>query len=387
MADATRQTLQEFAYSTGHRDYEVDEPRHVALLARKFLATQAPIVDDFKRVYPYVSDDLERLEFRAKANRTPTDWSRSVRVGLPVYQYLCSEATLPKGVYSHFAAHLGPQHEKDAPLLFFMHGARNKNLDALLSELYEGKMSERQIQALYHHIRDYRVPEQEDAHQVAREVGTAIATMALPRIEQLGEVFITADLDEETEKEVQVATQAAPMKLATTTPTKHELRLQDNPILKEYRHRAGLPLHFSPDKVLRQIVVSCLVAPEHQVRVATSVMGKRQQQLATVDASAMDAQDWQHLLDVATSELDREVTMANEQVRAFYDALRKCMPRKELQAMTHADLVQHLISAYIPNHHQRIWPTTTKQVSAALRNFVKIHPTIDDALVAQLVGK
>ena len=59
MAEATRELLEKFASDTRHRDHELEagtEP-----LARKLLATQAPIVDNYARVYPFVAGDADRI--------------------------------------------------------------------------------------------------------------------------------------------------------------------------------------------------------------------------------------------------------------------------------------------------------------------------------------
>lgn len=412
MDHVVRQTLEEFATTTRHRDYELEE--QLELVARKFLATQAPIVDSFTLVYPHVSSDLERLAFRSESGGKPHDWSITKPIPLAVYQYLIptDENSLAvrkmlrncKGAYMDFRTHLeqlpiNVNVEKYGPQLFFMHGARNKNLQQLLSEMYGNSLTPRDVESVYQHMRKYEISNQDAAHHVANDIGTMINNLQLDHLEQLGQLHTigkeTKDQHrrhprfraETNENEKEVSTLVFAPDHMEVESQKHIERLQSNPVLQTYKASASLPYHFASSKAVSQLMVSLLVPSTSDAsRIAEPVMGKRQRDLPSMDTSKITTGDWQHLLDVATSKITANTGIERvTQVCDFYQTLGKCMPREELQQMTRADLIQHMITAFMPNYDQ-LWLTElTPPVRKAIEQFRAQHQQMDSEVVKQLV--
>jgi hypothetical protein len=378
------QTLAKFASGTNHREHELD---NVELLARKFLATQAPMVTDWKCVYPYIANDLERLEFRSVKDQTPTHWNRNIAVPLQVYAQLTpSEELLQKSnIYQDFTRHLVNSPvtvpRADYPLLFMLHGARNKNLATLIAEQYAGKLSERDAESVHQHVRAYQSHQHLSSIQIAKEVGFLLAEMPLPQLEAvyLGSKVSTHVVAAEAAAEEEVATAIdEEMVLAPERhpSQKHLQELANNPIYTQYKQAAGLQSHFPNEKVAKQIVFSMLGG----AHINASLMGRRQTKLGPVDAKAVGVNEWQQLIGIATASLSSETIQSNAQVKAFYGALCRAMPKTEVEKLTPTELVQRMATVYVPDYSKNLWPIG-KELQRSIGRFLTSFPQMDMSLI------
>lgn len=389
--EATRQVLQSFAQGTCHREYELE---NVGQIARKFLAIQAPIVDDWKTVYPYVCNDLARVTFRSLANQSPDHWNAEKAVPLEVYRYLApTESVLKRGAphaYTDYTRHLdqlpiGQLPKEDYPTLFLMHGARKKNLRALLGEMYPER-SDRELETLNLHICNYRTHQHDTPLHLASEIGTVLANMPMPQIDEFGQVYLISTADAEpnysatpTVTKGVVGDVILAPSTSTVASEKHMERLSHNPILAEYRKNAGIASHFSTEKQMKQVLASLLDPDATIGNVNASIVGKRQTRLGNV--ATLGQEDWKQVIEAATCNLPTNVTEI-PQVVDFYKTLGTAMPRDDLQAMTAGDLIQHMITAHLDSY-DALWPTNAA-IKKAIGKYLTKYPQVGEPVLKAL---
>ena len=234
--------MEAFTKETRHRDYDDAE-----LTVRKFICTQVPTFLDYRHVFPFVSDDLNSIEFRAP--NVLHNYATLKHLPPQVLSELLGCVACPKNVpvLSDFVDKVKPPEGKEV-LTFFLHGQRKKNLhehiDALTSDEAERKR-------LYTEIQRYAIPDHLDRKEMTKAIGSFIRDMpiGLPGQEAAVEMIEkkTKDKDYDVEEEVRLS------KTDPKPPVNDEDHWE-NPVLKAFKVEAGLSTRFSAEKTMKQMI-------------------------------------------------------------------------------------------------------------------------------------
>jgi hypothetical protein len=268
--------MKTFPYETRHRSHQLETFDDMDLVTRKFLATQIPKFLDWRQVYPFVSNDLTSVEFRAPGKLA--QYANFKEIDPQELQALLSNAQKPKdvAVFEDYCQKVQPPLGKEV-LAFFLHGQSAKNLAHHVETLLAPNDKDEQ-RRLIKAIKEY-VPAEALRADMTEQVGLYVADMRLqaPVIvaqedeEQEGEQSSVEDVDGEDS----LVLLATPKKKAW-----QEEEHWENPVLKAFKAEAGLSTKFSSAKAAKQIVLkNC----SNGMPVGRHLMGKFQTKVPCAD--------------------------------------------------------------------------------------------------------
>lgn len=260
--------ISQFATDTGHKQHL--EP-DTTLMIKKFLATQAPIVDDFKKVYPFVANDLNRIEFRAPNQLQRYNSGILLKKGQ--LDSICEKASVDPNshypVFNDFCKKIDPPKGSELAM-FFLHSQRNKNLEDLVPS-----------NVMFTRIRNYTVPEGIPESLIVSEIGHLIAGLTFTNPEwEYSEIDCgynkeSVNMEEEEEEEESDDEEDISFVISPEIPytAEHEKELRNNPVMIAFKKDNKITHQYSAVKVAKQMLVSA-VHPigEH----LNPLLGKRQ---------------------------------------------------------------------------------------------------------------
>lgn len=399
--DATRDLLVQFAQGTGHRERELDSEACVRLLCKKLLATQAPIVprEEWSHVYHYVSDDLDRVNFRSEDGHTLHDWAMHKEVPLEVFQTLLKDVNLPQMVkegaatYNDFVDRVKPP-KGDETLLFFLQGARDKNLRQHLDQLYPDE-NKQTVKELYDRLHDYQVHEHENPLQVTRDIGFMLVNADLPVCRDIYLYDEPEKREEEKAKVEKEVPQARALQLKPATEKQewseeHERQLRRNPVMMQYRKDTGISAHFNSRKLLKQYLVLA-VGKEFTDTIKADILGKKQTLNSLPEIKVTDSHDdWMRALSVLSS---YEPEKINEVVRLpqshyFYNVITSALPQEEVDQLDSRSYLRLWLTAHSGEGWEQRWSPDGKvggSLQRAVSKYLARYPQPPRELVEFLV--
>jgi hypothetical protein len=382
MSRDTRLLLTKFVTDTRHRDHELED---VAQIARKFLAIQSPVVDTYLTVYPFIGDDLSRLEYRASPGGKPSDWNQA-HVPLAVWEHLIpaqETAAFETSVFKDFKNHLQKSPlpvGQDATRLFFMQSAKGKNLRSLIDEMYP-QFTERQSEALHQHLVAYQPHEHLPQSKIVQDVASIIINMPLPSLEGLFLVADTPEVVAQQEKPVEDEMVFAPSHPVHKDSQKHLDKLASNPVLLQYKAENKQAPHFPIDKSVKQMLVALLVKDvKRQQELGVNIMGARQVKIGTLFKRLLHLLI-SHLIFLvmhSVTQVADDLT-ANPQARDFYATLTSAMPLDTVQGLCKEEFVQHMMTVHMDNYRE-LWPMS-RELQQAIGHYRERYPEMDMKLV------
>lgn len=236
--------MESFIKDTRHRPHQVNETT-----PRKLLATQSPLFVSWERVYPYVSDDLASIHFRAP--NVLHEYARYREMSPTLLSSLIPDNYPVPEAFETYVEHVKPPKGKEL-LALFLHGQQHKNLAAHVEHMVPNDLKEQQRIAAA--IRSFATTQ-----DLTAQVGILIRTMPIGHVDP-------EQREKEEEKEPE-ATEETPdedvrdVVLEAASPGAPSVPLKDsdhweNPVLKAYRLNAHLPTRFSVEKTVKQILVA-----------------------------------------------------------------------------------------------------------------------------------
>lgn len=258
--------ISQFASDTRHKQHL--EP-DTTLLIKKFLATQAPIVDDFTKVYPFVADDMSRIEFRAPNQLQRYNTGILLEKGL--LDNILQSATVnvddkESTIFKDFCNVVNPK--KGLELLsFFLHGQRNKNLASLVPS-----------NELFGAIRDYKPPIELSENAIASEIGLLISGLQFDNPDwEYQEIDCDYTKEDEKEKgfeDEEMDDDFIPEIEDPVAFTKeHEKALRNNPVMIAFKKDNKISHQYPSVKVAKQIILSNVYPLGSHL---TPIMGRNQ---------------------------------------------------------------------------------------------------------------
>jgi hypothetical protein len=253
------EVISQFAADTKHK-LHLESESDTVLLAKKFLATQAPIVP-YNMVYPYVSNDATRIEFRAPKQLQRYAEGIHLKPGL-LSALLESNVYVP-GVYAivdDYCAAVRPPAGKEL-VTFFLHGQREKNLHELIASELGGTELD---PMLYTRIRAYKPDEAMIEPEIAREIGFLICGLKFPQIE-FREVRVPVPVTppppppsegEGVEQQEPDSDSKLPTGDAVEYTDAHERELRNNPVMQTFKRESKLSNQYPSIKAAKQIMLS-----------------------------------------------------------------------------------------------------------------------------------
>lgn len=298
--------VSEFATDTCHKETELNNV-NTSVIIKKFLATQAPIAKWYK-VYPFVSDDISRIEFRAP-NQLDR-WANGVELPVGTLESILgkvSNAPLFKyAVIKDYLDQVKPPVGRELHSLF-LHGQQHKNLHDYPFE---------QDPELHKRILQYKPDKSFSEKQLAREIGSFIKDLEFkPEAEsELIECGTCGGKnkdekdrsgeEEEEEDNYGKAHERDRLNLKDHVQTEwlaqHERELRGNPVMQAFKKENQLPTQFPSVKAAKQLILSS-VSPQLNSLDREKILGKRQTEIKGVPVNTVDTSDWKHLLSVVDS--------------------------------------------------------------------------------------
>lgn len=259
-----KKEMDSFPRETRHRLHQLETTKDVDLVAKKFLCTQLPKFVDFRGVYPFISDDLEAIDFRAPGvlndyayfrHVDPKEFHQLLLLGgeenlkrakqVPVFVDFCERVQPPKG--------------KEL-VAFFIHGQLKKNLIDHVSELFDNDDEKRRLLKA---LRDYTVPE---TLQMGNELTETLGMLLADLILSTDNVLVEQGNNEQQEEEEESVEEEEEETMASSLPTSeskswNEEEHWENPVLKAFKVEAGLSTQFPSKNAYKQMAISSLAAP------------------------------------------------------------------------------------------------------------------------------
>ena len=320
--------MKTFVTDTRQRLHLVETQADADVIARKFLATQLSNLVPVSKVYPFVADDYESVEFKAPGALNA--YAKYKHIEPAELDRLVSNENNLKYAKEHVPAFdefmevVKPPEGKEV-YAFFVHGQIQKNLSDHVNYMTDD-FHERQ--RLYKAIRDYTTPQ---SPELITTVGKFLQYLhvgptALFEEPQKVEKHQKTTEEDEDEKPMTVEMDAVP----------HEqLDLWENPILRAFKVEAGLASQFCNTKASKQVLVS-MFAP-HETHLVEKHMGKFQSQVPQVIS---EGSEWKPLLTVYTPSQLKAVTQT-EQAQQFFR-------RQQDKPTSNLEWVQRLLEARQP---------------------------------------
>lgn len=264
--------MDSFCRDTRHKERDFSEA------PVKFLCTQLPSFIDYSHVFPFVSDDLEAINFRAPGILDSYANVRQVSPKL-LGELVSSPDNLKKAqnvpIFKDYIEKINPPKGKEVQS-FFVHGQKKKNLtehiEALTSNVDEQKR-------LFKSIHEYQVPKTMDMSQVVISVGDFLNSLTIGEHneeEVEDEIEVEDEYEDEVNREIKL-----PVKPQTAfDETDH----WENPVLKAFKIEAGLSTRFSSEKTIKQVLVSSC-APHMNQHLE---LGKNQTEIPSVQVSSIE---------------------------------------------------------------------------------------------------
>lgn len=325
--------METFARDTRHRPRQLESDEDVNRLVRKFLCTQVPTFVDWKLVYPFVSDDLESINFRAP--NVLENYASLKTIEPKELQELLGRNNLKLAkkvpIFVDYCEFVQPPIGKEV-LTFFLHGQSKKNLMDHVTALGVDNPQE-----MCRRIKAYQVPLILQGPEMIASLGLFLAEIA---VDPPGVVVDMDKTEEDDPQEEDEDEEDEPVELPIEEPKEwKEEEHWENPILKAFKIEAGLSTQFSCKNVYKQMICAAAnyPAPSH-------IMGKFQSEIPKHDGTP-DA-----LVDCLSSETVRQVTNHPECRAAYWQMkdrpteartlLKKIIADKKLQS---AELVESLI--------------------------------------------
>jgi hypothetical protein len=341
---------------------------------------------------------MDRINFRTEPGNTLDDWAKHKQVPLDVYKTLLENVNVSKmlkegsATYNDFIKSIQPPNEDDGPLLFFLHGARDKNMRELLEELYP----EKKINLpLYERMMDYTIHEHEDVSQVVRDVGFMIVNADMPNVEQLylykkPTKIIEADIINNTD----IKSKKMVLKQVETSEDwsdNHEKALRRNPVMIQYRNKAGLASHFPSRKALKQYLVIA-IASDKVGALNDNTLGKKQTHgklPSSVDLTDSH-EDWMQALSVLNGYPPQDINSMSQDPQAhyFYNLLASAIQKQDLESMDTRDFLQLWITAHSGNGWETRWnsKSTSNSLKRAVKKYLARYPEPPQSLITFLTN-
>lgn len=259
-----------FCKETRHRAHEIDEA------PRKFICTQLPSFVDYALVFPFISNDLESINFRAPGILDSYANMRHVSPKL-LGELISHPENLKKAlkvpVFNDFVAKVQPPVGKEL-LAFFAPKKKNllEHVESLTSNTDEQKR-------LFNVIQSYQIPSNLDMKQVITSLGNFLADMIIGEHE---EEEIEEEEPEKVEEEVELEKEIK-LPIKDSTPM-NETDYWENPVLKAFKIDAGLSTRFSSEKTVKQVLVSSC-APHMNEHLE---LGKTQTEIPNVSIESIE---------------------------------------------------------------------------------------------------
>ena len=309
--------MEAFIKDTRHRDHHDPE-----LIARKFLCTQVPTFLDYEHVFPFVSDDLNSINFRAP--NVLATYSGQKHIVPQLLSELLSGIQPPSNiaVFDDYVKVINPPKGKEA-LSFFLHGQRKKNLHEHVDALVEDPAERKRI---YTAIQKYAVPAGLDRKEMTKAVGNYLADMPIGR---------PIEKEEEEDQRDEPAArdeydEQFPIALAHTDPKVfHDEDHWENPVLKAFKIEAGLSTRFSSEKAIKQILLASCAPPD--CAVDSNILGKYQTALPRIDTTSHTVDSFPiHYLDHVPSETIARMVATPQAQNLYHGLLVKPANTREL---------------------------------------------------------
>lgn len=259
-----------FCKETRQRSHEIEDA------PRKFICTQLPSFIDYSLVFPFISNDLESINFRAPGILDSYANVRHVSPKL-LGELISHPENLKKAlkvpVFNDFTNKVQPPAGKEL-MAFFAPKRKNllEHVEALTNNIDEQKR-------LYNVIQSYQIPSNIDMKQVIISVGNFLADLHIGEHEEeeIGEEEPQKVEEEiELEKEIKL-----PIKDSTVM---NEMDYWENPVLKAFKIDAGLSTRFSSEKTVKQILVnSCAPYMNQHLE-----LGKTQTEIPNVSVESIE---------------------------------------------------------------------------------------------------
>lgn len=329
-------TIAKFARDTRHKEHELD---NVQLISKKLLATQTPI-STCKDVYPYVSSDRSRIEFRCPG----TLENYTIEPGFLSQVLVQSSVDLSKyAIVNDFVGKVQPETGKEL-VTFFLHGQRDNDLHAFI----DADLGLDQDAQLYTKIRNYTPDAALSKQEVTREIGALInaLTIDIAKDEQLfidcgmKESSEESEEEEKEEKESRLMLEDVESKEWTAD---HERALRENPVMRAFKKDVKLTTQFPAVKTSKQLILSVVASPVNIALYIHPLLGKRQntpKKNTTVDLG--DESHWKQMLNIVDSFKQEAIDaiIDTEQAKS-YGLLSKFTGTKH-------EFVKSLINAHSP---------------------------------------
>lgn len=270
-ADKVLECASQFARDTKHKSFE-DDPVHAL---KKMLVTQSPVCD-WKTVYPFVANDMQRIEFRAPNQLQNYADHKYLQPGfLKAVLSANNELWRDHAVTQDFVEQVAPPAGSEL-VTFFLQGQKAKNMHQLLDVDVENAAS-----SLADKICAYTPNPRLDSRECAREIGVLINSLSFPFIvyQQLDLVNCSLHKGEEEEEEEEKK-EVKSVYLQDSPPVEwtaeHERDLRQNPVMQAFKKNTNLANQYPSQKVAKQILLSAVATPDTIYKTIAPILGKRQ---------------------------------------------------------------------------------------------------------------
>lgn len=335
----------QFPKDTRHKTHQLlteDDQQHVN---RKFLCTQLPKYISWELVYPFISNDLSSIEFRAPG--TMNRYANYVHIGSEDFTFLDSPENLQLAqqyipdVLNHFLEYVQPPTGSELHA-FFTQAQQNKNIWEHINEMTDNKEERNRI---YKAIHTYQGPPK-----------------IMVNTEKMGEFLnkIECGLDKRKEKkkkeqepikDVLVIVKEKPKKdykhvdSLEWTQQENEVPSWRNAVLNAFKVANHLPTHFPSQKVIKQLLFSKYV-PQEKLK---HLMGKYQTGINNEIKEGTNIEELLNIVDYYPQEVIAQI-MEQPLAQKFYrmnqpENTRECVK----QMIAKGELDENILELLIKN--------------------------------------
>lgn len=237
--------MDQFAKDTRTRSHQLED------IERKFLCLQLPTFLDYRQVYPFISDDLASIEFRAPG--ILHEYATVRCIDPKTLQDLVNCSTLPQELpplLASYINHVNPPKGKELHA-FFLHGQKRRNLSDHIDLLTNDESERKRI---HQAIQTYQVPPHLNMKDIVPSIGTMLRELTIEKQPEAPEpvaekVAPIGKKEEEVEEDDDISLSIPP-----ATPFVEQDHWT-NPILEQFKINAGLSTRFSSEKTIKQVLV------------------------------------------------------------------------------------------------------------------------------------
>ena len=414
--------LEGFYNDTRHRPHAINGPESVTLLAKKYIALHC---QNNKQVFPYVSNDLQRLEKRTDGGVIKRYSTKKIDPQIHTYLFSNCDYNVDSELLNDFQKEILPRPNKEQRWQKETRKDRWKDLGLFMAFVcHNGKpefrshvknivntepvsnefTSKQQFENLCKRISTY------DGDIDPQELGILINSMSWNDIdnealflienkesssssEEAESSYEKNSLSEEEKEEEEEIDTFIGKNLEKAEPIKwsleKEAEFRKKPAIQTYKKENMLSNQFDSRKTATQIIVLGTAAPHHVSHLMKNISGKRQSYHKTPHP-LQSVENWSTVLACGIDSLNLENAISHPDVRQFYRILKTGAPKTVDLWKTDRDVIKAYLTAHLKDWKdkwQQQQPSSVMDIDTqkSIERYLKNNACANHAVLFSLI--